>query len=110
MEDEVQKLKSDRSLLKKTLLKEREEHKKLERRCEELELDLRKRSEEVESLELANSQLGAKCQALQDHAKDTGQGWSLWKSRPTDEVLKLQKGLSTLQEDLRAKIEENGGR
>lgn len=110
MEDEVQKLKSDRSLLKKTLLKEREEHKKLERRYEELDLDLRKKCDEVESLELANSQLEAKCQALQDQAKGTGQGWSLWKSRPSDEVLRLQKGLSAVQEDLRAKIEENGGK
>lgn len=106
--DDIQRLKSDRSILKKTLLKERDEYKKLERRLEEMELDFRKKAAEAESLELANSQLEAKCQALQEQAKGTTQGWSLWKSRPSDEVLKLQKGLAAIQEDLRAKIEENG--
>jgi chromosome segregation ATPase len=108
MEEELQKVKSDRSLLKKSLIKEREERKKLERRMEDSDIDNRRKTEEIEGLRFANAQLETKCQTLQTQMKDLGQGWTFWKSRPRDDVLKMQNALQTVQEDLRVKIEENG--
>jgi chromosome segregation ATPase len=110
LEEEIQKLREERSSLRKVLLKERGDFAVLKERVEELQYETRKKAEELDALTFSHTQLTKRCQNLQEmlrQKEQQNQGWSLWGKRPGNEVEKLQEALNALEEDLKVKIEEN---
>ena len=110
MESELMKLKSEKALLKKEVLREREEKKQLKEKIVSLESDISKKNQDIETFQLCNMQLFRKCEALQEEQKEKqqgGWGWSLWRTSTSQKQEETESTLSLLKEELDRKIEEN---
>lgn len=106
MENDYNKLKAEKITLQKNLVKEREEKQKLRERNEELEAACKRKTEEIEALQLGNQQLVHKCQALQEKTTEKNTAWGGWFGSSTNSK-KIMENARILEEELQNKIVEN---
>ena len=107
MESEISKIKAEKFTMQKSLIKEREEKQKLFERNEELEAWCKRKTEEIEALQLCNHQLVHKCEALQEKVSLKSSSWgSSWWS-PSGKNQKKIESIKILEEELQNKISEN---
>lgn len=101
METEVHRLTAEKMSLQKLLNQAKSENVRLNEFLQENEKLLKRRSEEVEALQIYNNQLIHKCQSLQTDKKQNQ--WGLWWGNST----KTESRIQVLEEELAHKILEN---
>ena len=107
MESDYNKLKAEKITLQKGLIKEREEKQKLQERVEELEASCKRKTEEVEALQLCNQQLVHKCETLQDKSHEKASNWGMGWFHTGGKNKKAIESIKILEEELQNKIHEN---
>ena len=101
METEVHRLTAEKMSLQKQLNQAKSENVRLNEFLQENEKLLKRRTEEVEALQIYNNQLIHKCQTLQNDKKQNQ--WGLWWGNST----KTESRIQVLEEELAHKILEN---
>lgn len=101
MENELNKLKAEKLILQKQLAREKSENLRLGEIIQETEALVKRKTEEVEALQIYNNQLIHKCESLQASGKQSQ--WGLWWGKGQ----KVDARISILEEELANKIAEN---
>jgi hypothetical protein len=107
MDSEISKLRAEKLAAQKNLLKEREEKQKLLEKLEESDSQCKRKTQEIEALQLCNYQLVQKCETLQEKLNRKSKTWSnsWWPSNAKSD--KFTETIVVLQQDLQNKILEN---
>lgn len=101
MENELTKLKAEKLTAQKQLAREKSENSRLTEVLQDTEALVKRKTEEVEALQIYNNQLIHKCESLQANGKQSQ--WGLWWGKGQ----KLEARISILEEELANKIIEN---